>query len=95
MQGGYQVSPVVDDDVGTHFQHFSDIVEILFLVAAVDGEDIQALVYQRGGHVVLGAQGVGTGDVHIGPAGGQHLAQMRRLGFQMHAQGHLEPFERL
>ena len=61
----------------------------------MDGKDVEAFVNQRGGYVVLGAQRIGAGDVHIGPAGGQHLAKMGRLGLQMHAQGHLQALEGL
>ena len=95
MQGGYQVSPVVNDDVGANLQHFPDIIEILFLVTAVYGKHVQSFVNQGGGYVVLGAQRVGAGDVHLGATGGQHLAEVGRLGLQMHAQGHLEALERL
>ena len=95
MQGGDQVSAVVYDHVRPHFQHPADIFKILLFGTAVDGEDIKAFVHQRCGHVVLGAQRVGAGDVHFCPAGGQYLAQMRRLGFQVHAEGHLQTLERL
>ena len=60
----------------------------------MNGEHVQAFVHQRGGYVVLRTQGVGTGDVHIGSAGGQYLAQMGGLGLQMHAQGHFQALER-
>ena len=95
MQGGYQVSPVVNDNVGAHLQHTADVFEILFFVAAVDGEDIKAFVHQGGRYVVLGAQRVGTRDEHFRSAGGQHLTQVSRLGLQMHAQGHFQAFEGL
>ena len=95
VQGGHQVSAVVDDDIRADFQHPADVLEVFLLRTAVDGKDVQAFVHQRGGDVVLRAQGVGARDVHIGPTGCQHLAQMGGLGLQMHAQGHLEALERL
>ena len=59
----------------------------------MDCKDVEAFVNQSGGYVVLGAQGVGTGDVHIGPTGSQNLAQMRGLGLQMHAEGYFKALE--
>ena len=95
VQGGNQVAAIVNNNVGAYLQHAADIGKIFLLRAAVHGEDVEALMYQRGGYVVLGAQGVGAGDVHICTAGRQHLAQVGRLGLQVNAQGHFEPLEGL
>ena len=61
----------------------------------MDGKHVQAFVNQRRGHIVLRTQGIGARDVHFGPAGSHHFAQMGSLGFQVDAQGHFEALERL
>ena len=91
----HQVSPIVDDDVRAHLQHAPEIILVLLHGRAVDGEDIEPLVDQRRGHIILRGQRVAAGGIHFRPAGGQAQAQARRLGLHVHAQGDLEPLERL
>ena len=92
---GDKVSSIVDDDIGAGLQDLPDIGKIFRFRGAVDGKDVEALVHQGGGYVVLRAQGVGAGDVHFCSAGGHDLAQMGGFGLQMHAQGHFQALERL
>ena len=91
----HQVSPIVDDDVRAHLQHAPEVILVFLHGRAVDGEDVEPLVDQRRGHVVLRTEGIAAGGVHFRPAGGQAQAQACRLGLHVHAQGDLESLERL
>ena len=59
----------------------------------MDCKDVEAFMHQRSGYVVLGAQGVGAGDIHIGPTCRQYLAKVRSLGLQVYAEGHFKALE--
>ena len=86
----HQVASVVDDDIGSAGDYLADIVHIFLLRAAVPGEYLEALMHESGGHVVLGGKGIGTGDVHLRPAGGQGLAEVGGLGLEMYREGYLQ-----
>ena len=89
-----QVAAVVNDDVRGGFQDAADAVFILFGAGAVDGEDVEAFVHEGGCDIVLGAQGIAAGDEHLRAAGGEHFAQVGRLGFEMDAEGNPQSLER-
>ena len=78
-----QVSSVVDYDVRRRLDDFPDAPEVLLVARPVEGEHLEPLVREGGGDIVLGAERIAAGHVHLGPAGGEDLAQMRRLRLKM------------
>ena len=85
----HQIAPVVDDDVGPGLQHPAEAFFIFFHGAAVAGKDLHPALGQGGGHIVLGGEGVGAGDIHLRPAHFQHTAEIGGLGLQMDGEGDL------
>ena len=90
-----KVSPIVDDDVGADGNHTADSVFIFRGCGIVDREDVEAVMYKCGRDVVLGRKRVAAGDVHLGSAEGEHLAEVGCLGLQMHRQCYGQAFEGL
>ena len=92
MDGEDQVGAVVHGHLGFHFQGLVDVAVVGVAVFAFDGEGGDAFVLgQVSRHVVLGAQGIGGADVHLGPAGFQGGGQHPRLGGDMETGGDPDP----
>ena len=87
----YQVSPVVDEDVGTAFQRLPQEAVVPRRVHAVDTEGLHPQGGDPRRHVVLGGQRVGTGEEDLRSALFQHQGQVRGLGLQMHGNGDALP----
>ena len=87
----YQVSPVVDEDVGTAFQRLPQEAVVPRRIHAVDAEGLHPQGGDPRRHVVLGGQRVGTGEEDLRPALFQHQGQVRSLGLQMHGNGDALP----
>ena len=67
MDGEDQVGAVVHGHLGLDVQGLVDVAVIGVAVFALDGEGGDAFMLgQIGGHVVLGAQGIGGAHVHHG-----------------------------
>jgi hypothetical protein len=91
-----QVPAVVQDNMGLGLQDGFQVGFILLRGRAAPGshEDI-ARSRQRGRDVILGAQGIATGDGDLGASGAQYVSQISRLGFQVNAEGEPQIFEGL
>ena len=87
----HQVSAVVYDHIRTHFYDPAAVGHIFLRRRVVPGEDVQPVVHEGRCHVVLGGERVAAGHVHFGPACGEHLAEIGRLGLEMHRECHSEP----
>ena len=85
--GLQQVAAVVDDDVRPVAQDVFDVAEILLLARAVDRVDLYAAGGEGRGDVVLCGERIGAGDVHLRAAGGEHAAEVGRLGLQVYRKG--------
>ena len=91
----HEVAAIIDDDVRAHLQYAAQVRLVLLHGRPVDGEHVQSFVYQRGGHVILRAERVAAGGIHLGAAGGKAKAQPCRLRLHVHAQGDLQAGKRL
>ena len=79
MHGKDDIGAVVHGHLGFDVQGLVEVAVVGVAVFALDGEGGDAFMLgQVGGHVVLGAQGIGGADVHRGPAGLQGGRQHSR-----------------
>ena len=70
MHGEDDIGAVVHGHLGFDVQGLVEVAVIGVAVFPFDGEGGDAFIFdQVGGHVILGAQGVGGADMHRGPAG--------------------------
>ena len=95
VQGVDEVASVIDDDVGAGGDDFPAVAFVLLGGGVVPCEDVEALVHEGGGDVVLGGEGIAAGDVHVGAAGRQDLAEVRGLRLEVDREGDLEALEGL
>ena len=86
-----QVAAVIHHQVGLELQRLNEMGLVLLRRGAVDTEGLHPHAGQSGGHVVLGGQGVGAGEPHLGAALGQHQTQIGGLGLQVDGHGHPQP----
>ena len=89
-----KVSSVIDDDVRSHFENPSDVLLIFMRCGIIPCEHIQARMHESGSDIVLGRKRVASGHIHLGSAGCEHLAEVRRLRLEMHREGYLQSLER-
>ena len=90
-----KVATVVNDEVRMAGERFAQVPVILLRVRAVVGVDREALRCQRRCNVVLRGEGIAAGDVNLGAACVQDLAQIRGLGFKVDRHGDSHAAERL
>ena len=90
-----QVAAVVDDDVGVALEGLGEMVLILLGGGPVDSKGLHPQGCQAGGHVVLGGQGVGAGQIDLCAAFGQNIAQVGGLGLQVDGHRHPQAFKGL
>ena len=92
MHGKDDIGAVVHGHLGFDVQGLVEVAVVGVAVFALDGEGGDAFMLgQVGGHVVLGAQGIGGADMHRGPAGLQGGRQHPGLGGDVEAGGDPEP----
>ncbi len=91
----HQIAAVVDDDVGAALQGLDQVGLVLLRGGAVPGVDIDPPVGHPGGHVVLGGQGVGAGEVDLGAPLPEDQPQVGGLGLQVDGDGHAHSGEGL
>jgi len=88
MQGGHQVHAVVHGDLGAMIQRRPQVGVVGVIVLALDGEHGDVVIpHQHRGDVVLGGEGVGSGQHHIRAARLQGLHQIGGLGGDVQAGG--------
>ena len=90
-----KVSTVINYQIRPLLKHFSYMGFIFFRSGAIPGEYIEPPVHEGGRNIVLCGKRVAARDIHLRSTGGQSLAQVCRLGFQMHGKGDFQPLERL
>src|SRR5512139_1305495 len=73
-------------------QRLMDVAIVRVSVLSPDGEHRNTLLGgEKGGHVVLGAEGIGSAQAHRGSPRFQGLDETRRLGRHMEAGGETYP----
>ena len=96
VQDADDVGAVVHGDVGAVVDAGVDVRVVRVVVLALDGVDADAVVVdQRGGHVVLRAQGVAGAEHDIGAAGLQRAHEVGGLGGDVQAGADAHARERL
>ncbi|MPM65246.1 hypothetical protein SDC9_112141 [bioreactor metagenome] len=88
-----EVPAVVHHQIGAAFEGFDQVGLILLRRRAVQAEGLHTHAGKARGHVVLGGQGVGAGEIHLGSSRLEHQAEVGGFGLQMYGHGDGKPLE--
>ena len=88
-----QVPAVINDQVGVALQGLREVLLVLLRAGPVDAKGLHPHGRQAGGHVILGGQGVGTGQIDFRAPLLEHIAQVGGLCLQMDRHRHTEPLK--
>ena len=95
MEGGYQVCPVVQGDLGVLLQGGVYMAIVGGVVLSPDGEDGYAVGgHQGGGHAVMGRERVAGAEDQLSAAVPEGQNQVGRLRGHVQAGGDAQPLQR-
>jgi len=94
MHGGHDVSPIIDNEMGTVIERQMDVAIVRLSVLATPRIDGKSICHQCSSDVILRRQRIAGADHRCRPTCPQGIGEIRRLGRDVHASNDTDPFER-